>query len=139
MVAPGSLHWSGRFYEWVTDFPWKDIEDLPFAPEWALAEIRSRWDEKGGLPEIAIAASPAPVRSDLVFGTLEEWWSGRKARTLEDGRVDRSLTLFTIGHLLAKRGASPEEIVSALRDCDEAFGFYKYSRRRDRGQNNIPA
>jgi hypothetical protein len=133
-VAPGSLHQSGRTYEWTSDFPWKDAEDLPFAPEWALAEIRVKWASHWEVPEIDIDfQAPLQLKPELMEGTLGEWWNGDRFATLADGQVDRSLTLFNIGRLLEKVGATEGEIAATLRDRDEALGYFKYCRRRDGG------
>jgi hypothetical protein len=132
-VAPGSLHQSGRTYQWITDYQWRDVEDLPFAPEWALNEIQERWESYTAVPEIDVDLRTVQLRPELLRGTLQEWWHGERAATHDDGTTDRSLTLFMIGLRLARQGASPKEIVSALRDRDEALGFYKYSRRKGGG------
>ena len=132
-VAPGSLHQSGRTYQWITDFPWKDVEDLPFAPDWAVELIQDKWDARTAAPETEINHEQVELRPELIKGTLQEWWDGERAATRDDGTVDRSLTLCIIGNMLARRSATPAEIVSALRDRDEALGFYKYSSRKDGG------
>jgi hypothetical protein len=136
MVAAGSLHQSGRTYEWISDYPWRNVEDLPFAPDWVLQELQAKADSQSAAPEIDLDPDLASiqVRAELLSGTLQEWWSGERVAPHEDGGTDRSLTLFMLGRLLAKQGASPEEIVSALRDRDEALGFDKYCRRKDGGR-----
>jgi hypothetical protein len=73
-----------------------------------------------------IDLSDAAVRSGLVGSTL-------RPVTLDNGKIDRSKTLFLEGLKLARRGATPQEIVATLRDLDESQGFQKYSRRRDGG------
>jgi hypothetical protein len=132
-VAPDSSHQSGRTYEWTSDFPWKDAEDLSFAPEWAMEEIQEKWNAHTATPEIELDLEEVQLRPGLVKGTLQEWWAGERAATQGDGTVDRSLTLFIIGKLLARQGATPAEIVTALRDRDESLGYFKYSQRKDGG------
>lgn len=123
VVAAGSLHQSGRTYEWESDYEWRDVEDLPFVPEWALEEIRQRWEAHSASPGLDVDFEATQFDPGLIEGVVEEWWNGERAATHDDGTTDRSLTLFIIAKFLAKQGATPEEIVSALRDRDEALGF----------------
>jgi hypothetical protein len=139
MVGAGSLHQSGRLYTWVTNYQWRDVEDLPYAPEWALAEIQQKWDTHSAAPEIDVDFNEVELRPGLVKGALAEWWNGDRAAPHEDGSTDRSLTLFIIGKLLANQGATVEEIISGLRDRDEALGFFKYSQRKDGGVKEYSA
>lgn len=60
-----------------------------------------------------------------------KWWAGEKTVPGLDGYIDRSATLFNIGLVLAGANASPETIVAALGDRDEALGYAKYSERKD--------
>jgi hypothetical protein len=134
MVGAGSLHQSGRLYEWLTNYEWRDFEDLPLAPDWVLEELRQKKEVQDAIPEVDVDFGSVELRPELLSGTLEQYWNGEKTVTLEDGQTNRSLTLFIIGLLLARQGATPEEIVSHLRDRDEALGFHKYSQRRDGGR-----
>jgi putative DNA primase/helicase len=72
VVAAGSLHKSGRTYEWASDYVWRDVEDLPFAPEWALEEIRQKWEAHSAAPEIDVDLTAFQLRPELLKGTLEE-------------------------------------------------------------------
>jgi hypothetical protein len=138
-VAAGSLHKSGEHYRWVGDYQWRDVEDLPYPPQWVIDELQAKWEAQEAVPEIDVDFAAVELRPGLVSGTLEEWWNGDKAATHNDGSTDRSLTLFIIGKLLAKRGATAEEIVSGLRDRDESLGFFKYSQRKDGGTKEYVA
>jgi hypothetical protein len=134
VVGVGSLHQSGRTYQWVNDYHWKDVEDLPYAPDWVLEALREKWESQQ-----KIAAKPqdyeadAEVPTQLLKGTLQEWWDGTVSAKHDDGSVDRSLTLWYIGLLLARQGAIFGEIVVSLRDRDFALGLQKFSDRRDGG------
>jgi Bifunctional DNA primase/polymerase, N-terminal len=139
VVGVGSLHQSGRYYQWFSDYQWKDVEDLPFAPGWALAEIQEKWEAHSATPELDVDLEATRLRPGMIEGAIEEWWNGEASATHDDGTTDRSRTLFIIGKLLAKQGATPEEIVSSLRDRDESLGFYKYSRRKDGGRKAYSA
>jgi hypothetical protein len=139
VVAAGSLHQSGRTYQWITDYQWRDVEDLPDAPDWVLAEIQLKWGSHIAAPEVDVDFTAVELRPGLVGGTLEEWWNGDRCAAHDDGSTDRSLTLFIIGKLMAKRGATAEEIVAGLRDRDEELGLLKYSRRKDGGVKEYSA
>ena len=104
------------------------VADLPPGPvsHWAVLELIARAEKSQSLPEIDLDLASATIRSDLISGTV-------RPLTLDDGRIDRSKTLFVAGLKLANRGATPEEIIATLRDLDENQGFKKYSRRRDGG------
>jgi len=128
MVAAGSMHQSGRAYQWETTFPWRDVEDLPAAPEWALAEVQEKWAQRTVLPQIDI--SPDLARLDLT--SSDEVLIGGE-------RLDRSLTLFLEGSRLARAGATALEIIATLREIDETRGYFKYSRRRDGGAKEYSA
>lgn len=139
MVGAGSLHQSGRLYTWVTNYQWRDVEDLPYAPEWALAEIQQKWDAHTAAPEVDVDFTTVELRPGLVGGTLAEWWNGERCAAHDDGSTDRSLSLFIIGRLLAKQGATVGEIISGLRDRDEGLAFFKYSQRKDGGTKEYTA
>jgi hypothetical protein len=126
MVAAGSLHQSGHTYQWVSDYEWRDVEDLPFPPEWAMAELQAVMGARAKGPEVDVDFSNAPPRIDLI---------GRSVRPvyLDDGRIDRSKTILIAGLKLGRQGATKEEIVASLRELDESQGLRKYSRRRDGG------
>jgi hypothetical protein len=101
-------------------------EDLPLHPDWPMDWLKERWEASRTLPEIDLDLSKASPRIDLMGGSV-------RPVALDDGRIDRSKTLFLTGLDLADRGASLEEIVATLREADENSGFRKYSRRRDGG------
>jgi hypothetical protein len=116
----------------MTTFTIPYAEDLPRYPDWPMDWLRERWEAARAQPELDIELSETAVRSDLIGNTL-------RSVTLEDGRIDRSKTLFTAGLKLGRQGATREEIVATLRELDENQGFRKYSRRRDGGLKDYTA
>ena len=133
VVAEGSLHQSGQRYTCISAFLWKDVEDLPLAPDWVIKRIKERWEESKNTPQVEIGEDMPPPLTHLIKGRLKDWWEGRKFVETSKGTADRSATLVAIARMLAATGAKPAEIVVALRDRDENLGYYKYSRRRDGG------
>lgn len=134
VVAEGSLHQSGRRYICISDFPWRDVADLPPAPPWVVERIKERWEIAAANAPLEIVGDLPPVPTRLTTGTLSAWWSGMTFVALPDGTPDRSATLLAMARMMARAGATPSEIVAGLRDRDEALGFHKYSRRRDQGR-----
>ena len=134
VVTEGSLHQSGRRYICISDFPWRDVADLPPAPAWVVERIKERWEIAAANAPLEIVGDLPPVPTRLTTGTLSAWWSGMKFVALPDGTPDRSATLLAMARMMARAGATPSEIVAGLRDRDEALGFHKYSRRRDQGR-----
>ncbi len=128
VVVPPSRHRSGSNYRWLR--PLYELGFLPDAPAWA---VRMLLDQAERARPIAL-----PVREDEPPVRLDdeglEWWRGERMKTLEDGRVDRSATLYAIGYRLALGGAGFRTIVDALRDRDSALGLRKYVDRRDGGE-----
>ena len=84
VVAAGSLHQSGRTYQWITDYQWRDVEDLPDAPDWVLAEIQLKWGSHIAAPEVDVDFTAVELRPGLVGGTLEEWWNGDRCAAHEE-------------------------------------------------------
>jgi len=119
-VAVGSLHKSGQRYQWETNYPWMDTEDLPDAPEWAIQAIRERWEASGKAANIEAPLLPGEIRKDLIQ-SHREW-----------GR-DRSTALYAEGVRLFQSGASPEDVVATLQEIDIDRGYNKYSKRFDGG------
>ena len=107
-------------------------EDLPLHPDWPMDWLKERWEASRTLPEIDLDLPKTSPRIDLMGGSV-------RPVALDDGRIDRSKTLFLTGLDLADRGASLEEIVATLREADENSGFRKYSRRRDGGRRAYTA
>lgn len=134
MVAPPSLHLSGRHYTWLNEYPWFEaVTDLPLPPEWALDQIKQVWAERTTEPTPRIPTDARPLSPQALSPDLQDWWDGRAQVILPDGSVDRSGTLYRMGIMMARKGASVGEITASLRDRDEALGYRKYSRRRDGG------
>ena len=80
------------------------------------------------------AGSPTdkpPVR--LSRSDLRIWW-GEQAKHKGNGDIDRSASLFKIGAVLARAGASERVIAEALRERDETLGWNKYTDRPDNAQ-----
>lgn len=127
-VAPGSVHQSGRAYQWVTDFTWRDVEDLPYPPEWALEMVQQRQAEKEARGEDAgdLDVSNAIPRLDLL--------AAGDVALHDDGTLDRSRSLFIQGLRMAQKGATAEEIALTLAEIDRASGYEKYTYRRDARQ-----
>lgn len=44
VVAPRSLHLSGRLHEWSGNYAWGKVDDLPSEPDWAVQLLKARWD-----------------------------------------------------------------------------------------------
>jgi P4 family phage/plasmid primase-like protien len=58
-------------------------------------------------------------------------WRGEQAKYKSGGEIDRSASLFKIGGMLARAGATERVIAEALRERDEALGWNKYTDRPD--------
>ena len=129
MVAPPSLHQSGRHYQWI------DPSDatLPDAPAWAQLLI---WEAASKTPKTPPNWNTNP-KVDIDLNNLDAeaklWWDGTKSAIASNGEIDRSYTLFTIGRLLAQQGFDGPSISNALADRDVALGYNKYSIRKDHG------
>jgi len=132
VIAEGSLHQSGLRYTRIDNFSWFEVKDLPWAPAWVVANIQARWNSREGATGLDWDED-LPAVPTITTQHLKTWWDGTSYVSLPGGGVDRSATLFRLGQLLAAQGSSGPEIVSALRDRDEALGYRKYSRRRDGG------
>jgi P4 family phage/plasmid primase-like protien len=81
---------------------------------------------QGGRPN----GKEPPVRLDS-YGM--EVWRGEKPK-VKDGRVDRSASLFAIGRVLYRAGATRSALVAALRERDAALGWHKYTAYADDGE-----
>jgi len=137
VVAAGSLHQSGKNYQWVGDFQWRDIADLPSAPIWAIDMIQERWAESQAVADVEISEADELPAGFTPKGTLADWWSGQASVKFPSGDIDRSKTLFTLGLKLAQSGMSAGQIVAALRDRDAALGYDKYWKRPDGGLKEL--
>lgn len=127
VVAPPSLHKSGRRYSWNQDLP-DSLEDFPFAPQWAVEMLTKVAVGHVGLPAVSVDDSDTPMVPD-VYGL--KWWNGEIVKTKPDGSVDRSATLFGIAGQLARAGNSVETIAGALLNRDTVLGLEKYTNRAD--------
>ena len=58
-------------------------------------------------------------------------WRGELVEQDEDGKLDRSASLFMLGLALAEAGASEGAIADALRERDVSLGWAKYAGRSD--------
>jgi P4 family phage/plasmid primase-like protien len=61
-------------------------------------------------------------------------WRGELAKHKVTGDVDRSASLFKIGAVLGRAGASEQVIAEALRERDETLGWNKYTDRPNDAQ-----
>jgi putative DNA primase/helicase len=134
-VLPPSESSKGA-YTWRHELP-KRIQDLPFAPEWAVARLveaagsrgakRIHWtelDDGTGFLLEHVKFSPQQRR----------WWQGENFTQRADGSVDRSESLYFLGKLLASAGVGFAARVEALAERDRTLGWNKYSDRADGGQ-----
>ena len=105
-----------------------DVEPAP-APEWVLEWIRKHHAERP--PEIPAETGSnggPPVR---LMPPALRWWTGEETHKTADGNVDRSTTLFRIGHALARANATASVIATALQERDTALGYNKFTERKD--------
>lgn len=123
VVAPPSIHRSGRCYEWIT--PPSLVADLPGVPTWAVGELT----RPAILPDDEDDPDMPPVRLDAIS---MEWWTGKQTANTDNG-VDRSATLYGIACRLVAAGATIPTITAALADRDERLGYNKYTGRSDGG------
>jgi hypothetical protein len=72
-----------------------------------------------------------PVRLDAAGLAA---WRGERVVRKEDGKVDRSRTLYALACLLARAGATARTVAAALAERDRSLGLHKYSDRRDGGE-----
>ena len=129
-VAPPSLHHSGNRYTWQQPLP-ASFSDIPYAPQWAVDMLIEAADKKKQVNLLAadVGGSETPLLPD-VYGM--KWWNGELvARNPDNGEIDRSGTLYSIGIQLARGGTSLAGIAQALLERDAALGFGKYSDRND--------
>jgi len=72
-----------------------------------------------------------PVRLDAAGLAA---WRGERMVCKEDGKVDRSRTLYALACLLARAGATARTVAAALAERDRSLGLHKYTDRRDGGE-----
>lgn len=122
-VAAPSLHPSGRTYQWLTP-EWFNQRELPPAPDWVFPYLdKAKPDSESG--PVGGGASQTIAPQNVYESAV---WQG-----LMPGRKDRSLSLFYIGLLLAKKGFVAPDIAATLRERDISLGFHKYAGRSDQG------
>lgn len=102
-----------------------------YPPAWALAELR-----KSAAARPVTTLSDLPVGNDAeppvrLSGSDMETWNGQHPRVKASGQVERSGSLWDIGLVLARAGASRSTVQHALQNRDEALGWSKYVGRRD--------
>lgn len=133
VVAPPSLHRTGKPYTWSLAPDDAPLED---APQWAV-DLLKKSSSPAAQPLQGDDAEP-PVRLGEKGMQL---WRGELAVDKADGKlkpvsevseVDRSETLYAIGCELARAGASGVSIVAALEERDRTL-YGKYADRRDGG------
>ena len=125
-VAPPSIHPSGNPYIWT-----EDTSELPMAPAWSVNMLEENLRKREAPSSVDWTAKVEPTINNLSRDGNQAWCDGTRFVLKEDGTPDRSRTLFHIAGSLLAQGQSPEQIVLALADKDEAFGF---PRRRGSGR-----
>jgi hypothetical protein len=131
-LVPPSVNTNGP-YIWLTPLP-ATLEDIPEAPHWVVDMLRETVHE----PRVAASGAPINHRTfnapPVQLGPRAmDWWNGRRSCAKQDGQLDRSETLFTIGLCLASAGADEDLVAAAVADRDNALGYQKYSERSDGG------
>lgn len=129
-VMPPSLHRSGQRYVWS-----ESPESCPLkeAPSWGVSMLQDvvrsvhRLNSDADNP-LEINGSEPPVR---LSGTDLETWNGQHPRIKPGGKIERSGSLWDIGCILARAGASRATMQAALQNRDEMLGWSKYTGRRD--------
>ncbi len=123
IVAPPSVHASGKVREWVR--PLHSVGELPEAPGWAVQMLQEakKHDAKADPTE---DPSEPPVR---LGREAMRWWTGELKARKPDGGVDRSETLWAIGRELGKAGATRRGIADALAERDRTLGYNCYPDR----------
>jgi P4 family phage/plasmid primase-like protien len=103
----------------------RDIREVTYVP----AELEHE------LPELPVAPvkevgeidpEEPPIR---LPGWAMEVWRGERVKRKSDGEVDRSATLWDLGGILYRHGASRRAVVEALTERDKALGFDAYPDR----------
>lgn len=95
----------------------------------ALTELFNKYaSRQPGITDLKIDESEPPMK---LSGWQLEVWRGERPKRKDNGDVDRSATLYDIGGVLAKAGATARVVRSAVAERDAALGFRKYLDRPD--------
>ena len=133
VVAPPSLHVSGRRYVPDALGPEPNGHQAP-PPPWVIDLLNQAKAGKSDTPPLDRSKAVA-----INFANLGEetraWFTGERfVPKPDDGSVDRSRTLFTLGSLLAGKGMDAPSVAETLAERDVTLGYNKASNRQDRGQ-----
>lgn len=130
-ILPPSRHVSGRRYGWLVS-P-EDLNTLPVVPLWAVDMLRGsvRAIDEPRAPMHVEGVSTSGEPPVPLVGVGLQRWRGELVEGKADGTVDRSDSLFEIGRVLARAGATKEQILEAVAERDSALGWDKFTSRRD--------
>jgi hypothetical protein len=119
MVAPGSV--AHGPYLALNEL--RPVADLAPVPNWVVAMLRGKAEERERKQSLAVASSEDPP---VAGEDVRRLWTGERMPS------DRSGYLFALAKELYKAGLiNPHYIAQALRDRDVAHGLNKYTGRSD--------
>jgi len=129
-VGPPSLHASGRRYRWLPDDELPDGGVIQEAPQWAVEQLGQRAHRRVQDAQQSMPFDPEapPV---VLGGEALERWHGRLYERRPDGTPDRSYSLWRLSVDLLEAGLQPAFVKQLLAERDLAFGWEKFSGRRD--------
>ena len=123
-ILAGSLHASGRRYEWIV--PITSLDAIPYLEEWACDELRAAAAKQRTEIDRGDGDEPPVLLDDEALAV----WRGERPKLTKEGNVERSGTLLKIGRVLYDAGATRRTIVTELAEIDAAR-YQKYTNRKD--------
>jgi P4 family phage/plasmid primase-like protien len=123
-IHPGSVHATGRVYEWLIT-PEEVLAELP---EVFVHVLQEHVQSKEIVDDPVVATKEPPM---ALSGAALEVWNGTKFVPGAKGEIDRSATLLLLARELLLSGADIEATTSAIAGWDQLHGK-KFSGRKDK-------